>query len=342
LQVLEDWSEAPSTFDAAVYPSLVVVRRGEGHDTPLTLGLHRRDLAISWRAERSQLALDDTPGAPWLILPPDARAAFDRVANAGIPLGDSGIGHPTLGLKSGCNEAFLVHVLECSRDEALITDGTRRGRVESALLRPVLRGEGTTAWRAASGDEHIVFPLRPTGAPLVALPPGIRAWLAPWRRQLMKRSDARAGTPWWSLFRTDGAFADRPRVVWADMARSPGAVVLEAGNPIVPLNSCYVLRCRDITDAYAFSAWLNSPLAAAWLASVAEPARGGYRRFLAWTVARLPIPRDWARAREILAPIGERAMRGERVARSELFDAAVRAFRLRQSHVAELLSWERR
>ncbi len=342
LQLLEDWSEAPSTFDAAVYPSLVVVRRGKEEQTPLTLGLHRRDLAITWTAERSRLPLDDTPGAPWLILPPDARAAFDLVSRAGVALGDSGIGRPTLGLKSGCNEAFLVRVLECSRGEALISDGSRRGRVESALLRPVLRGEATTPWRAAPGDEHIVFPLRPTGAPLLELPPGVRSWLAPWRRQLMKRSDARPGTPWWSLFRTEGSFADRPRVVWADMARAPGAVVLEAGNPTVPLNSCYVLRCRDLTDAYAFAAWLNSPLAAAWLGAVAEPARGGYHRFLAWTVARLPIPMDWARAREILAPLGERATQGERVTPSELFEAAARAFRLRQAHVSELLSWESR
>ena len=110
----------------------------------------------------------------------------------------------------------------------------------------------------------------------------------------------------------------------------------------MPLNSCYVLRCRDLTDAYAFSAWLNSPLAAAWLGAIAEPARGGYRRFLAWTVARLPIPRDWARGRELLAPLGERASRGERVTPSELFEAAVRAFRLRQSHVVQLLTWDRR
>lgn len=342
LQVLEDWSEAPSTFDAAVYPSLVVVRRGMHPASPLTLGLHRRDLAISWRTERSHLPLDDSPGAPWLILPPAARAAFDHLTKAGIPLGESGIGHPTLGLKSGCNEAFLVRVLERSRGEALVSDGSRRGRLESALLRPVLRGESTSPWRATASDEHIVFPLRPGGAPLTDLPPGVRAWLAPWRRTLMKRSDARHGTPWWSLFRTEGAFSDRPRVVWADLARAPGAVVLEAGDLTVPLNSCYVLRCRDLVDAFAFSAWLNSPLAAAWLGSIAEPARGGYRRFLAWTVTRLPIPKDWARGRDILAPLGERASRGERVTKTELLDASVRAFRLRASHLLELLAWDHR
>lgn len=342
LRLLEDWSDAPATFDAAVYPSLIVVRKESDATSPLSLGVHRRDLAIAWRAQRSDVPLDDSPGAPWLILPPDVRAAFDRVARSGVPLAASGVGHPTLGVKSGCNEAFLVRVLERDRGEALITDGTRRGRVESALLRPVLRGEATTPWHAARGDEHLVFPLRPTGAPLAELPPGMRAWLAPWRRQLMNRSDARASTPWWTLFRVEGAFADRPRVVWADMARSPAAVVLEAGNPLVPLNSCYVLRCRDLTDAFALAAWLNSPLAAAWLGAIAEPARGGYHRFLAWTVARLPLPRDWARARDIFAPVGERATQGERVSSTELLDAAVRAFRLRHGQVAELLSWQAR
>ncbi|MCC7196401.1 MAG: N-6 DNA methylase, partial [Gemmatimonadaceae bacterium] len=343
LRAVEDWSEAPATFDAAVYPSLVVVRRGrDDNPEPLSLGLHRREMAINWRTGRSALPLDASSGAPWLILPPDARAAFDHVARAGIALGASGIGHPTLGLKSGCNEAFLVHVLERDRDDVLVSDGNRRGRLESALVRPVLRGEGTTSWRAARTDEHIVFPLRPSGVPLLDLPPGVRAWLGPWRRTLLKRADARHGTPWWSLFRVDGAFADRPRVVWADMARAPGAVVLEAGSPVVPLNSCYVLRCRDLTDAYAFAAWLNSPLAAAWLGSIAEPARGGYRRFLAWTVARLPIPKDWNRAREILAPLGARASRGERVTPFELVEQVCRAFRIRQSRIAELLAWTQR
>lgn len=78
------------------------------------------------------------------------------------------------------------------------------------------------------------------------------------------------------------------------------------------------------------------------LGAVAEPARGGYRRYMAWTVGRLPIPRDWARAREILAPLGQRATQGERVGPAELADAAARAFRVRLASVTELITWERR
>ncbi len=343
LQLLEDWSEAPASFDAAVYPSLVVVRRGTtAESNPVTLCLHRRDLAISWRAQRADVALDDSPGAPWLILPPDARTAFDRIARAGVALAGSGLGRPTLGVKSGCNEAYLVRVLDSDRGESLVTDGSRRGRVENVVLRPVLRGEAVRAWARDARSEAIVYPHTNGGSVLHDLPPGARTWLNPWRRRLMSRSDARGAQTWWSLFRLEGTSPLKPRVVWADMGRAPSALVLNPGDPTVALNSCYVLACRDLMDAFTFAAWLNSPLAAAWLSVVAEPARGGYHRYMAWTVGRLPVPRDWARAREVLGPLGERASRGERVGPSELVDAAVRAFRVRASTVIELIAWQSR
>jgi hypothetical protein len=105
----------------------------------------------------------------------------------------------------------------------------------------------------------------------------------------------------------------------------------------VPLNTCYVLRCADVVDAHALAALLNSPLAAAWLAVLAEPARGGYHRYLAWTVARLPLPDEWMRAREILAPLARRALAGDAPTADELLAAALRAYRLRAASVQPLL-----
>ncbi|MEO7511375.1 MAG: hypothetical protein ABIZ91_06420, partial [Gemmatimonadaceae bacterium] len=151
--------------------------------------------------------------------------------------------------------------------------------------------------------------------------------------------DLRPGAPWWSLHRLEGAANDRPRVVWADMSRGPRACVLPSGSRVIPLNTCYVLRCRDDVDAAALAALLNSPLAAGWLDAVAEPARGGFRRYLGWTVARLPIPADWARAREILSPLGARGARGEDVSDDELLEAAVAAYRIQMSAARALVEW---
>jgi len=123
------------------------------------------------------------------------------------------------------------------------------------------------------------------------------------------------------------------------MGRTPRALLLPAGDPTVPLNSCYVVPCDEAIDALALTALLNSSLAAAWLHVLAEPARGGYHRYLGWTMALLPLPRDWADARELLAPLATRALCGDVPDTCELLDAATRAYRLRASDVAPLIAW---
>jgi hypothetical protein len=129
------------------------------------------------------------------------------------------------------------------------------------------------------------------------------------------------------------------RVIWSDIGKKPRAFVLEAGDRTVPLNSCYVARSPSRDDALTLAAILNSPLAAAWLAAIAEPARGGYQRFLGWTVARLPLPRDWAHAVKLLAPISQSAIDGAPPDRATLTDLTIRAYRMKAADVSPLLIW---
>jgi hypothetical protein len=100
-----------------------------------------------------------------------------------------------------------------------------------------------------------------------------------------------------------------------------------------------VVACDDPADALALAALLNSPVAAAWLNAIAEPARGGWHRYLAWTVELLPLPRDWPRARALLAPIAERALLGEPPTAEELIITCCQAYRLRREDVAPLVAW---
>jgi len=207
--------------------------------------------------------------------------------------------------------------------------------VEANLLRPLIRGESV----GSDGGEFILWTHSPGGTPLDRLPPHAERWLDPWQRRLRARSDVRGGMRWWSLFRTAAASSTTARVVWADFGRVPRARVIPAGDPAVAINSCYVLCCRDAVDAHALAALLNSPLAAAWLNTLAEPARGGYHRYLAWTVALLPIPRDWTFARSVLAPLGATP---EQSRPADLLAAATRAYRLRSADVAPLIEWSNR
>ena len=346
--VLEDLAEAPAAFDAAVYPSLIVAERWNGatDDHPgeiLAAVYHRGCGALRWRLPRRQLAFDDSPGSPWLILPAEVRQAFDRLRAVGVPLAESPIGRPRLGVKTGYNLAFLVRsgsIVAGDTVEVVAANG-RSGRVETALLRPVLRGEDIRPWCMDDAGEYLVWTHDLHGLPLERLPPCTARWLNPWRRQLAARADSRSGR-WWSLFRTEAARTDRPRVLWADLGKAPRATILDAGDLTVPLNSCYVGICADDVDARTLAAILNSPIAEAWLGALAEPARGGYRRFLGWTMALLPLPNDWTRARSIFAPIADAAMRGACTG-GELRDALVHetlaAYGLTHDEVAPLLAW---
>jgi hypothetical protein len=248
---------------------------------------------------------------------------FDRLLQRGTPLAASAFGRPLLGVKCGLNEAFLVG---------------RNSDVEAELLRPVVRGETLTPW-CVSTMERILWTHGVDGRPLAGLPDRARRWLVRHQRALAARSDVRRRSTWWSLFRIESASSELPRVVWADIGQAPRAAFVAAGDPVVALNSCYVARCATADDARALTALLNSPLVAAWLSLLAEPARGGYHRYLGWTMALLPLPRDWERARMLLAPCTERAQQGDVPSQDELLDVAARAYRIRRADAAPLVTW---
>jgi hypothetical protein len=207
------------------------------------------------------------------------------------------------------------------------------------MLRPLVRGETLAPWSVAGSREYLVWPHDADNKPLRALPPLARDWLFSSRDKLDERSDLHGRMPWWSVFRTESASSVSPRVIWADFGLAPRAIAVEEGDRIIALNSCYVASCETMTDAHALATLLNGPLASAWLNAIAEPARGGYRRYLGWTMSLLPIPRDWRRARDVLAPLGERAMLGDVPPHDELLDAALGAYGLELRDVQPLLSW---
>lgn len=344
----EDHSAGRALFEAAVYPAVLVVRRdGEAarafEHADVACAVVRRDVECRWRTPRGRIALEASDGAPWLLLPPPARAAFDALVSHGTPLADTPFGRPLLGVKSGCNDAFVVQpeaawAARSAAASCTVRSGEREGLIERALLRPALRGEDLAAFAGPALQRAIIWTHDASLQPLRTLPPRASRWLSHWQPTLERRTDVRSRDRWWSLFRLD-ASARGWRVAWGDVGRAPRAVVLTPDDDTVPMNSCYVVRAPSEDDADALAAWLNAPLAVAWLGAIAEPARGGYHRFLGWTMARLPLPTDWATARSVLAGIGRDARSGRAPSPAELHESSLRAFRLHASLVEPLMTW---
>ena len=381
---VRDWSDAPALFDAAVYPSLLVAQRNNAVDNdvidlaaavervgpesnsrgsgavhlattaechaPIHVTVARRHNTARFVVRPDALSLNGDVAAPWLLMPESARSAFQRVHDAGPALGDSSLGRPLLGVKCGCNAAFLVAAHEHDDDTAQIESEQRIGIIERRMLRPVMRGETLHDAHATrrvrtpgkpGTDARIVWTHDSDDRPYRRLPPHASRWLSHWRSRLERRTDGNASTPWWSLFRTASAQCGSPRVVWADIGKTLRAVVLDAGDPTVALNSCYVLRTSCDDDARALHTLLTSPVAGAWFEALAEPARGGFRRYLGWTVATMPIPQHWLSARHTLAEYWKEHADG--TARDPFEHSAVvaDAFGIPLRHLEPLLRWYR-
>ncbi len=253
LHAVADLSADPrADFQATTYPlALVASRRSPepGHDVRITLS-----------PEGARVAQAD-----W-------RGTDTWGGTRGMPTG-----HPSLverfsialGVKTGANAVFLD-------PPPALREWTR----------PVLRGRDLRD-SAGRAERRILWPADARGNPWSTLPPAVRAHLVPHRRRLEARSDMQHG-PWWQLFRTVAATA-RWRVIWADIATSLQAIVLEDPEP-VPLNSCYVIATESRYAACRLAAWLSATPIRELAAARAEPASGGYRRFGARAVGSVPLP----------------------------------------------------
>jgi methylase of polypeptide subunit release factors len=321
---VHDLTQASQQFDAAVYPSVVVAKRAPTR--PLT-GCVKIQSAVKHTVrrfviQRNKLQFDDTPGSPWIAVPAPVRRAFDTLRGSRTVLAESQFGRPLLGVKTGCNSAFIM-----TRDEA------RERSIEPPLLRPVLRGD--LVGRNRNGFDEVILFTHDEAGPLQRLPPGASMWLSKWRRELELRADLRPSDKWWRLFRTECVRSQGHHVVWADINKSPRVSILSPEDRIVPLNTCYVLATSDHTDARAVAALLSSPVTSAWLGLLAEPVRGGYRRYFGWTIALLPVPDNWKRARSILAPLFGSVSPGDlQAATLEAYDVSI-------DSIQPLLDWDR-
>jgi len=249
---------AAQAFGAAVYPMALVAARADPTGSEMlatALGPKPNAPALPQRELRN-------PG-PWILTPGSQpllqrlRERFPRVRDRWVP---------QLGVKTGADDLFLV-------DQ------------EQPGTRPAVRGRDIGAWRCTP-RRHVLWTHGSDGAPLNRLPTEAARRLATHEDRLRQRADYKGGPPW-QLFRTALGCAVH-RVVWADLSRRLGAVVPPP--EVVPLNTVYGIVTRTAADAAALAALFNCRWHSALARLVADPARGGFRRFNARVISGLPIP----------------------------------------------------
>lgn len=156
----------------------------------------------------------------------------------------------------------------------------RHGRVEEALLHPLIRGADVRRWSVAP-SAHILFvqdPVRRQGiAERVMLDqyPGGLEYLAQFEDVLGRRRGLRAvlrrnDAPFWSMLGVGEYSMAEHKVVWKDQAADFTAAVVSGGDPVpLPNHKVILIACRNEEEAHYLCGTLNSTPVRLFVASYA-------------------------------------------------------------------------
>jgi hypothetical protein len=267
--------------------------------------------------------LNSDAESPWVLVPPAARHAFDRMQTAAAPasdgsprprplLGETPAHQPQMGVKTGLNSVFVVKRVDPTEhpNEVVIyaegyyaprTPQSQRqnyvARLEKSLLRPLLRGENVDAWRYRIGDHILWTHDDQTGHVLSALPPKAQQYFERHAHALKARSDYHQGMPIWQIFRISTEKLGH-KIAWQRISSALEPVSAPAilshgdGDPqvLVPLDTAYILPAQSVNEAGTLAAWFVSVAAQAYTSSFARRDRGAYHHYDAWVVGLLPVP----------------------------------------------------
>ena len=254
-----------SEFDATVYPMALVASR------TLPESDHRVRINLALTDEPGPRQTELRGGGPWILMGGRIGRVLAAMEQEHPKLGDTISCH--LGVKTGLNHVFLNPPIT----------------LEAELLRWAVRGRDLKMF-TCEPRLRLLWTHDLGGRVRRELPPRVRAYLGAHEAELRARRDYQGG-PWWTLFRTRSAVA-RYRVIWSDLARRlvAATLVTTRERELIPLNSCYAVTVSSADRAHALAAWLNSTWLRAAARAVAMPAAGGYARFNAEVVGRLPLP----------------------------------------------------
>ena len=303
---LIDFGDTQLFDGATTYPAIVLAQRAmtppqssvwccEIRDTALLPQLWHHVQQRGHAVPVSQLAPDG-----WQLDDPTVAALLRKLQQNSTPLGVLPGVQMYYGIKTGCNEAFVI-------------DGATRQRLldedpnSADVIFPWLRGRDLKRWQTEPSGKFVIniqnggnHPWPWTGKEeseaeklFAARYPAIHRHLQPFREKLEKRSDQ--GEFYWELRACayNDAFL-KPKIMWPDMAQKM-RVTFDTSTTFCG-NTAYFFP----TDDLFFLALFNSNVIAFWASKTLAIFQGDTFRFFSQNVSQFPIPQADDAARQLL------------------------------------------
>jgi hypothetical protein len=289
IETVVDFGDLQIFEGVTTYPAILTLKKGEGAGDLAFLVLKERlpdDLGRAFSQGGRIMPRARLGSGTWRFEDDALARLRDKITSGRKTLGDV-YGAPRYGIKTGCNDAFII-------------DGETRRRLldldenSDGLIKPYIRGEDVKRWRIESRDEWVIF----TNIHIdIDSFPAVRAHLLKFRTELEPKpkdfdpskewKGRKAGSYRWYELQDTVAFWPKfadPKIVYQDIASSNPFAYDDTGFFIA--NTCYFIDSGD----FALLCFLNSRLSWFLLAGLTNIARGGFLRLRTEFVQQLPIP----------------------------------------------------
>ena len=144
-----------SIFDAAVDTCIVLAEQSPSvvkhtlHAITLREVSEQFDIQEVFQEQGFLIPISQLISDGWVLTSPDAIALLAKLKNSGPQLGEVIQGKFYFGIKTGCNDAFIIDAATCER--LIAADPT-----SCELIKPLLRGRNLRKWRAESANEYLI------------------------------------------------------------------------------------------------------------------------------------------------------------------------------------------
>ena len=299
LQILLDFGSV-SVFDAAVDTCIILVEKclpTANHAVrAVTLRETSDDFNVreAFQDQAFPIQIAQLSSEEWTVAHPGTLALIEKLQSTGRSFNEAVQGKFYFGIKTGCNDAFIVNAT--TRDYLIAED------IDShELIKPLLRGRDLRRWEAAFADEYLIaiassantewpwsnaITVSEAEQVFSYTYPAIYQHLSGYQERLITRADQ--GMFYWEL-RSCAYYAefDQPKIVYPDISSSMRACY--DTTKALCLQTTYILPTED----FSLLAILNSRLFD-WYAkyrfqNLNDPWSGGGLRFIAQYMRHAPI-----------------------------------------------------
>ena len=317
LHILLDFGGV-QVFRASVDTCIVLVENDTPSSEPF-FAITFRDaadiprLSDAFQERMFSLHISDLSPDVWVLTSPDIITLLARLQNTGTQLSELRQNEFYFGIKTGCNDAFIIDAI--TFEELIAVNPESRD-----FIKPLLRGRNLHRWKANSANEYLIVIASSTnrewpwsGARNVSEAerifaetyPAVYQHLNGHRDRLIARDDQ--GKFYWEL--RSCSYYDRfekPKIIYPDI--SPLMRACYDTTKAYCLQTTYILPTEDLSLLAILNSQLIDWYARHKFQSLNDPWAGGGLRFIAQYMRHVPIADRTAEQKAALSELVERIL----------------------------------